>query len=200
MQARRSRCPELVTVAGLADPARNGDIIGVSRPRHAADERLRVAARPFKEFAMQRTIVPDIIHNQVLVFAEETTTAREAAQRMADHKVSAVMIVDHGELCGIFTERDLAVKVVAANLDPDRVRLAEVMTRNPDTLRPDDTARSALEKMSRGGYRHLPVLDGSTVVGMVSVRDLYNAALDQAEDDIRELDAFIHGPGYGLTQ
>lgn len=149
---------------------------------------------------MQRTIVPHIVHNQVLIFADETATAREAAQLMADNRVSAVMIVGHGVLQGIFTERDLAVKVVARGLDPDRVVLGALMTRNPDTLRPTDSARSALEKMSRGGYRHLPVLDGSTVVGMVSVRDLYNAALDQAEDDIRELDAFIHGPGYGVSQ
>ena len=57
-----------------------------------------------------------------------------------------------------------------------------------------------IEKMSRGGYRHLPVLEGSTVVGMVSVKDLYAAVLDQLEEDIRELDSFIHGPGYGQTQ
>lgn len=149
---------------------------------------------------MQRTIVPDIIHNQVLIFLHETANAREAARLMADNKVSAVMIVDRGILHGIFTERDLAVKVVAPGLDPDFVSLAAVMTRDPDTLRPDDTPRSALEKMSRGGYRHLPVVDGTTVVGMVSVRDLYSAALGEAEDDIRELDSFIHGPGYGLTQ
>jgi CBS domain-containing protein len=149
---------------------------------------------------MQRTIVPDIIRNQVLIFAQDSSTAREAARVMAENKVSALMIVEGGSLRGIFTERDLAVKVVAAGLDPDRTALGAVMTRDPDTLRPNDTPRSALEKMSRGGYRHLPVVDGTTVVGMVSVRDLYNAALGEAEDDIRELDSFIHGPGYGLTQ
>ncbi len=147
---------------------------------------------------MQRMIVPDIIHKQVLIFAQETATAREAARLMADNKVSAVMIVDRGGLHGIFTERDLAVKVVAAGLDPDKVTLRAVMTPDPDTLRPDDTAHSALEKMRRGGYRHLPVVDGTTVVGMVSVRDLYSAVLGEAEDDLRHLDSFIHGPGYGL--
>lgn len=149
---------------------------------------------------MQRTIVPDIIRNQVLIFAQDSSTAREAARVMAENKVSAVMIVEGGSLRGIFTERDLAVKVVAAGLDPDCTALGAVMTRDPDTLRPEDTPRSALEKMSRGGYRHLPVVDGTTVVGMVSVRDLYSAALGEAEEDLRELDSFIHGPGYGLTQ
>lgn len=149
---------------------------------------------------MQRMIVPDTVHNQFLVFAQETSTAGAAARLMAENKVSAVMIVDGGVLHGIFTEHDLAVKVVAAGLDPEKVMIGELMTRNPDTLRPDDTARSALEKMSRGGYRHLPVVEGTTVIGMVSVKDLYAAVLDQLEEDIRELDSFIHGPGYGLTQ
>lgn len=149
---------------------------------------------------MQQTIVPDIINNQRLVVADEAMTAREASRLMAANQVSAVMIVNGRTLNGIFTERDLAVKVVAAGLDPDKVALGAVMTRAPDTLRPDDTTRSALEKMGRGGYRHLPVVDGGAIVGMVSMRDLYAAVLDQLEGDIRELDAFIHGPGYGLTQ
>lgn len=149
---------------------------------------------------MQQTIAPDIVRNQRLVLADEAMTAREAARLMAANRVSAVMIVSGRMLNGIFTERDLAVKVVAAGLDPEKVVLGAVMTRTPDTLRPDDTARSALEKMVRGGYRHLPVVDGGAVVGMVSMRDLYAAVLGQLDGDIRELDAFIHGPGYGLTQ
>jgi CBS domain-containing protein len=148
---------------------------------------------------MQYRIVPDIVRDQRLITASEAMTARDAARLMATNKVSALMILDGARLLGIFTERDLALKVVAAGLDPDKVTLSQVMTRDPDTLKPDDTARSALEKMSRRGYRHLPVVDGDRVVGMVSVRDLYAAVLEQVEGDIRELDAFIHGPGYGLN-
>lgn len=149
---------------------------------------------------MQHRIVPDIVRDQKLTFAEETTSVRDAVRLMVDHDVSAVMICDRMGLRGIFTERDLARKVVASGLDPDSVTMAAVMTRDPDTLRPDDTPRSAIEKMRTGGYRHLPVVDGAAVVGMVSVRDLYSAALGEAEADLRELDSFIHGPGYGLTQ
>jgi CBS domain-containing protein len=149
---------------------------------------------------MQHRIVPDIVRDQKLTFAEETTSVRDAVRLMVDHDVSAVMICDRTGLRGIFTERDLARKVVASGLDPDSVTMAAVMTRDPDTLRPDDTPRSAIEKMRTGGYRHLPVVDGAAVVGMVSVRDLYSAALGEAEADLRELDSFIHGPGYGLTQ
>lgn len=148
---------------------------------------------------MQYRIVPDIVRDQRLITAPETITARDAARLMAANNISALMVLDGVRLRGIFTERDLALKVVAAGLDPDKVVLSQVMTRDPDTLRPDHTARSALEKMSRRGFRHLPVVDGDRVVGIVSVRDLYNAVLDQVEGDIRELDAFIHGPGYGLN-
>ena len=147
---------------------------------------------------MQHKIVPDIIHDQTLTVATESMTVREAARLMANSRVSAVMVVEGSALKGIFTERDLALKVVAGGLDPDKVQLAEVMTRDPDTLAPDDTAHNALAKMSRRGYRHLPVVDRGAVIGMVSVRDLYAAVLDELEDDIRELDAYIHGPGYGL--
>lgn len=149
---------------------------------------------------MHRRIVPDIVRDQRLTFAEETTTVRDAVRRMVEDDVSAVMVCDRSGLRGIFTERDLARKVVAPGLDPDRMTLTDVMTRDPDTLRPDDSPRSAIEKMRSGGYRHLPVVDGNRVVAMVSVRDLYSAALGEAEEDLRELDSFVHGPGYGLTQ
>jgi len=149
---------------------------------------------------MQRRIVPDIVRDQKLAIADEAMSVRDAVRLMVEHDVSAVMIADRTGLRGIFTERDLARKVVAAGLDPDRVTLGAVMTHNPDTLRPDDSPRKAIAKMRSRGYRHLPVVDGASVVGMVSVRDLYSAALGDAEEDLRELDSFVHGTGYGLTQ
>ncbi len=148
---------------------------------------------------MQHKIIPDVIGGQKLVVADDDATVREAARLMAENAVGAVMIIEGNTLVGIFTERDLATRVVAPGLDPDRVRLAEVMTRDPDTIRPDETARDALEKMQRCGYRHLPVVNVGTIVGMVSVRDLYRAVLCQLEEDLRELDAYVHGPGYGVA-
>ena len=73
---------------------------------------------------MHRTIVPDIVSNQRLVFAEETTSVRDAVRMMVENNVSAVMITARGTLQGIFTERDLAAKIVAPGLDPDRVAVA----------------------------------------------------------------------------
>jgi CBS domain-containing protein len=150
---------------------------------------------------MRMKIVPDVIGKQNLIMVKADTTVREAAKVMATHKIGAVMIGDETKLIGIFTERDLAFKVAATSRDPDTVRLSEVMTKDPDTLRPEDTAHDALERMSKRGYRHLPVVDDSNrVVGMVSIRDIYGAVLRELSDELHDREAFISGSaGYGLN-
>jgi len=145
-------------------------------------------------------IVPDVIGKQNLIMVKAETTVREAAKLMAAHKIGAVMVGDETSLIGIFTERDLAFKVAATGRDPDTVRLSEVMTKNPDTLRPEDTAHDALQRMSQRGYRHLPVVDNNRVVGMVSIRDIYGAMLRELSDELHDREAFIQGSaGYGLN-
>ncbi len=76
--------------------------------------------------------------------------------------------------------------------------LARVITKNPDTLSPTDTALTALNMMRKRGYRHLPVVDGGQVVGMVSFRDLYAAVTTELEEDIHETEAFVFGDRYGV--
>jgi CBS domain-containing protein len=92
------------------------------------------------------------------------------AKRMVDRNVGAVLVLDDGRLAGIMTERDL-MRAVARGLDDDVV-VGECMTANPDTIAPDDTIEHAAVLMIHGGYRHLPVVDGSDVVGVLSIRDL----------------------------
>lgn len=147
---------------------------------------------------MQRRIVPDIIRNQDLVLMSPTSTVREAAQLMTSRHIGAVMVHEGGKLVGIFTERDLLTRVAAAGLSPDGVTLREVMTANPDSLAPGDYSHDALDRMRKRGYRHLPVVDGGRVVGIVSVRDLYSAMIDELEDEIHDRDSFIHGRGYSV--
>ncbi len=151
---------------------------------------------------MNRKIVPDVISGkQELAVAHIGMTVREAAVAMAARRIGALMVLDEqGQLSGIFTERDVMGKVVAAHRDPDTTRLADVMTRNPDTIGPEESAAEALGMMRKHGYRHLPVVDGAKLVGMVSVRDLYATALGELEEGLQERDAFISGSaGYGLT-
>jgi len=146
---------------------------------------------------MQHRIVPDIVSGQELTTLTSDTSVRAATAIMAERGISAVMIGEAGRLTGIFTERDLLRRVVAADRDPATTSLAQVMTPDPDTLRPDDTAAEALQRMRAKGYRHLPVVDGETIVGMVSIRDLFAVVLEEVEDDLRQRDMLLFDTGYG---
>jgi CBS domain-containing protein len=147
---------------------------------------------------MHKKIVPDVVRDQKLAQVPETMTVREAASLMSGRHIGAVMVMDGLRLTGIFTERDLMGRVVAPGLDPNTTRLAQVMTRNPDTIGADDTALDALQMMRKSGYRHLPVAKDGRIVGMISVRDLYSTVLDELEEDLKDRDAFIQGTTYGL--
>lgn len=147
---------------------------------------------------MKRKIMPDIIKQQVVSSLNQDCSVFEAATLMTSANIAAVVIVDRdGKLSGIITERDLTRRIVAKGLDPKETPIAAVMTENPDTLSPDDSAGDALELMQSRHFRHLPVVDGDKCVGMVSIRDLYKAAKSSLEESIRETEAFVFGDRYG---
>lgn len=114
-----------------------------------------------------------------------TATVYDAACLMKEKGCGAVLIMTQGQLDGIFTERDLVTRVVAAKLDPAMTALADVMTRRPDCLRPADRVIDALRKMEDGGYRHLPVMDKGQVVGIVSRRDFFGEEKAEIEKERR---------------
>jgi CBS domain-containing protein len=100
------------------------------------------------------------------------------AQRMADRDVGAVLVLKAGRLAGIMTERDL-MRALARGLRDDAV-VGDCMTADPDTITPDDTIEHAAVLMIHGGYRHLPVIDGDDVVGVLSIRDLVPVVLEDS--------------------
>lgn len=99
-------------------------------------------------------------------------SVRDACCLMAEHRCGSVLVVDGGRLVGIFTERDAVQRVFACGLDPDLTLLAEVMTREPDTISSSAPVDDVIRQMDEFGYRHLPVVDGQQVVGVLSIRDL----------------------------
>ena len=143
-----------------------------------------------------RKLMPDVIQKQELVCLPAGTMVRSAALLMAERRIAAILVTDGRRLQGIFTERDLTVRVVAAGKDPATTMLGEVMTRNPDTLGPGATAGEALDLMERHRYRHLPVVQGEEVVGIVSIRDLFGVVRAHLEDEIKDREAFMFGSGY----
>ena len=100
------------------------------------------------------------------------------AQRMVERNVGAVLVVEDGRLRGIMTERDL-MRAVARGLT-DGLTVADCMTAHPDTIAPDDTIDHAGVLMIHGGFRHLPVVDGEEIVGMLSIRDLVPLLLEDS--------------------
>ena len=100
------------------------------------------------------------------------------AQRMVDRDVGAVLVMDGSELSGILTERDV-LRAVAAGIE-EKTMVSDWMTRDPDTMAPDDTTQQAAVLMIHGGFRHLPLMEGDDVVGMLSIRDLMRVVLDNA--------------------
>lgn len=149
---------------------------------------------------MNRRIMPDVISpGQQLSILAPITTVKEAVQVMRDRHIGAVLVLEEQRLVGIFTERDVLTKVVAEERDPAATRISEVMTRDPDTVSPDDAAIDALDRMSTRGYRHLPVVAGERVVAIVSIRDLYAAVRRSLEGELRQRDAYIFGESYGTS-
>jgi CBS domain-containing protein len=100
------------------------------------------------------------------------------ARRMVDRNVGAVLVVKDGRLAGIMTERDL-MRAVARGLREDVV-VGECMTADPETIAPDDTIEHAAVLMIHGGYRHLPVVDGDDIVGVLSIRDLVQVVVEDS--------------------
>ncbi len=147
---------------------------------------------------MAARIVPDLVRNQTLTVLARNNSVRDAARHMAARNIGAVLIAEAGRLVGILTERDITHKVVSKGLDPDSTRLGEVMTPNPETVSPSDRPKDALEVMRRIGCRHLPVVSGERIVGIVSIRDLYAAIQSELEDDLRDNDIYLTHRNFGL--
>jgi CBS domain-containing protein len=148
---------------------------------------------------MIRKIVPDVISGQTLLKVSPQENVRAAAKMMRDRKIAAVVVMEADKLVGIITERDMTCRVIAAGLNPDTAVARDIMTANPDTLSPDDTASDALNMMRERNYRHLPVVKDERVVGMVSVRDLYAVYKTELEEDLKDRNAFIYGESYGMN-
>jgi CBS domain-containing protein len=99
-------------------------------------------------------------------------TVHEAVKRMIEEKIGSVLVVAGEALVGIFTERDVLVRVVGANRDPMTTLVSFVMTHDPVTVESSTTVQDVINLHSGKEFRHLPIVDGGKLVGMVSMRDV----------------------------
>jgi CBS domain-containing protein len=123
--------------------------------------------------------VRTLIEPRKLVVAAPETLVAEAARRMREGGVGAVLVLDEGRLVGIFTERDAVYRVMAANRDPHRTALGEVMTSAPKTVAPDESFGYALLLMHENGFRHAPVVEDGRPIGVISARHALDPELEE---------------------
>ena len=116
--------------------------------------------------------IADLIEGQTLTVLGSGDNVRSAAKRMVERNIGAAAVVDNGKLNGIFSERDLMSRVVAAGLDPETTAVGDVMTRELVVIEPKADIDTALQQMHTIGSRHLPVVEDGKLVGMLSIRDL----------------------------
>lgn len=118
----------------------------------------------------------------------------DAAVLMNDHRIGALVVSDDGHVSGIFTERDLLKRVVAARRDPAKTPVAEVMTNDVVCATADTSIEEARSVMKKRRIRHLPVVDDAgKIVGMVSIGDLNAWELDGQERTIHLMHEYLHG-------
>ena len=123
------------------------------------------------------SVIADHMSRELLKASPDETLA-EAAEHMVARGVGAVLVMEGDRLDGILTERDILKAVAVGGTESARVR--DWMTRSPETIEASDDTGHAAALMIHGGFRHLPVLDGGAVAGIVSIRDLMRVALDDA--------------------
>jgi len=133
---------------------------------------------------MPHRSVRDVIANQNPFTAPGKTTIAAATRLMKKHNVGALMVVEHGHLAGIFTERDAVFRVLAESRDPKKTHVADVMTTKPKTICPDKAVGHALLMMYEGGFRHVPVVEHGKPLGMISARDALGPELQEFEGEL----------------
>ena len=120
-----------------------------------------------------------VMEKKKTLFASPDTSVSNAARLMAKKQVSAVMVVENERLVGIFTERDAVFRVIAKGCDAGNTRLADVMTRSPQSVDPDKSFGYALLMMHENGFRHVPVVENGKPIGIVSSRNALDPDMEE---------------------
>jgi CBS domain-containing protein len=132
--------------------------------------------------------------NALTVSPDETVY--HALMLMANHNVGAVMVVDNGQMVGIFTERDYARKIILMGRCSLDTKIREIMTREMITIHPETTLEECMALMTKWHIRHLPILAEGHLIGIVSMRDVVQAIITKKEETIQDLEKYILGQGY----
>lgn len=125
------------------------------------------------------TTLRDLVKDRKVYSIDAGRTVLEAARFMMEHNVGALPVLRDGELAGIFSERDIMNRVVAVGRTPGTTQVSEVMTANPRAVAAEESVEECLFIMHEFGFRHLPIVEGKELKGLVSLRDIL---MQQAAD------------------
>ena len=129
--------------------------------------------------------------DQRIVHCTPQETVRDAARRLAENRIGAMPVIEHGEVIGIFSERDLLYCIARHGDGALDLLIGAVMTAPPITAALESTVRDALEVMTLRRIRHLPVLDGERLVAFVSIGDLVKHRLELVENEAQHMRDYI---------
>lgn len=127
--------------------------------------------------------ISEIVRHQNPISMPPHTTVKQACVCMRDNRIGAILVTEGETLVGIFTARDAAGRVIAEGRDPAVTTLADVMTKNPDSLKAGCVAIEALRMMQDGGYRHVPVVEGGKLVGLVAKGDFSGREYERLKEE-----------------
>lgn len=142
-----------------------------------------------------KTILSGKSRNAIFSIAS-TATVYEALVLMAEKNIGAVLVIDDGQLVGIFSERDYARKGILKGRSSQETHIHEVMTAKLITVSPEQKMEDAMILMSEKHIRHLPVMDEGTLIGIISINDLVTAIIGDQKDRIASLESYISGNPY----
>jgi CBS domain-containing protein len=133
----------------------------------------------------------DILQERAWFSAEIGQSVAEVARVMVARNVGAILVLENGELRGVFSERDLMTRVVVAGLDPAQTPVDLVMSTHLSTIQETATLDDAMGLMRQCNCRHLPVMRGEQVAGFISMRDLMLFELERKTDELQHMHRYI---------
>ncbi|MCZ6672912.1 MAG: CBS domain-containing protein [Verrucomicrobia bacterium] len=125
--------------------------------------------------------------NSTIYSTNQNASVRDAVKVMNDQQIGSLVILDEGKLVGIFTERDVLRRVVVPGLPVDSTLVSEVMTKEIDTFPPDFSVDDAMAHMNDKQHRHVPVVDGDRIVGLISIGDITRWLSQNFENEAQNL-------------
>ena len=130
-----------------------------------------------------------------VVTITESRSMLDAAQALVDHNIGALVVTEGKRLIGIVTERDILRLTAQSPGELDTIQVGSAMTRDLITATPQDPLADVMDVMTENKVRHLPVMEGDRLIGIVSIGDLVNACRVVAEEENTQLRQYIHGAG-----